>query len=72
MTLMDGRTVYEREISEMIRKAYGGKNQHLWNGDSALCAGGGNQCRGKEHLCLCAQKQSRGSLSAVDEGGAGA
>ena len=25
MTLMDGRTVYEREISEMIRKAYGGK-----------------------------------------------
>ena len=25
MTLMDGRTVYEREISEMIRNAYGGK-----------------------------------------------
>ena len=25
MALMDGRTVYEREISEMIRKAYGGK-----------------------------------------------
>ena len=25
MTLMDGRTVYEREISEMIRKAYGEK-----------------------------------------------
>ena len=25
MTLMDGRTVYEHEISEMIRKAYGGK-----------------------------------------------
>ena len=25
MTLVDGRTVYEREISEMIRKAYGGK-----------------------------------------------
>ena len=25
MTLMDGRTIYEREISEMIRSAYGGK-----------------------------------------------
>ena len=24
------------------------------------------------YLCLCAQKQGRGSLSAVDEGGAGA
>lgn len=58
----------QRDDSEGIRR----ENQHLWNRDSALCAGGGNQRRGKEHLCLCAQKQGRGSLSAVDEGGAGA
>ena len=58
----------QRDDSERIRR----ENQHLWNGDSALRAGGGNKRRGKEHLCLCAQKQGRGSLSAVDEGGAGA
>ena len=46
-------------------------DQHLWNRDSALCAGCGNQRRRKEHFCLCAQKQGGGSVSAVDEGGAG-
>ena len=69
MTLMDGlRARNQRDDSEGIRR----ENQHLWNRDSAFCAGSGNKRRGKEHLCLCAQKQGRGSLSAVDEGGAGA
>ena len=72
MTLMDGRTVYEREISEMIRKAYGGKINIFGTEIPRSVRAAGNQRRGKEHLCLCAQKQGRGSLSAVDEGGAGA